>query len=263
MSSAAAPPRIDSMFDWLDETSPASAEVVVPIVLDLVGPSSVVDVGCGRGAWLAVFRRHGVADVLGVDGAWVDRGSLLVPAESFRAADLGRPTDLGRSFDLAVCLEVGEHLPESAAPALVETLTAAAPAVLFSAAIPGQGGVGHVNEQWPGYWAELFARRGFVALDVLRPLIWEDARVASWYRQNCFLYATRELAARRGWTAGWTDGEQPPPRRLVHPDLFARMVRRADPRNHSLAALLRALPRAAAGTLRRRWARRGIAPRAG
>jgi SAM-dependent methyltransferase len=254
MSSSAAPPRIESMFDWLDETSPASAEVVVPIVLDLVRPASVVDVGCGRGAWLAVFRRHGVADVLGVDGAYVDRGSLVIPTESFLAADLSHPTDVGRGFDLALCLEVGEHLPESAAPALVETLTSAAPAVLFSAAIPGQGGVGHVNEQWPGYWAELFARRGYLPFDVLRPRLWEDRRVAVWYRQNAFLYARPELAAERAWATEAATGDAV--RRLVHPDLFARMVRMAAPRNHSVTALLRALPRAAAGTLRRRLARR-------
>jgi SAM-dependent methyltransferase len=240
-----------TMFDWLDATSRTSAEVVVPMVMDLVAPTSVVDVGCGRGAWLAEFRRAGVEDVLGVDGNYVDRSSLLIPEASFRAADLRRPARLGRQFDLAVCLEVGEHLPDDASRELVGLLTESAPAVLFSAAIPGQGGSGHVNEQWPRYWRSRFEERGFRAFDLLRSRLWEDSRVAVWYRQNTFLYANERFVAARPAIAADPAGDRLPPR-LVHPDLFERMVRKAEPSHHSVIALLRALPAAAAGTVRRR-----------
>lgn len=239
------------MFDWLDETSPESAEVVVPMVIDLVGPESVVDIGCGRGAWLSAFRRCGVYDVVGLDGDYVDRDGLAIPSDCFQAADLSQPIRLGRSFDLAVCLEVAEHLPASASANLVGALTTAAPVVLFSAAIPGQGGVGHVNEQWPDYWRSLFEQKGYVALDILRPQLWDDPRVAFRYRQNSFLYASVEHV---GEHPDLAEGNQRQviPSRIVHPDLFQRMVRKSDPLNHSIATLLRALPRAAAGAVRRR-----------
>src|SRR2546429_8002382 len=88
----------------------ASARVIVPIVLDLLGPTSVVDVGCGIGTWLSVFEESGVSDVIGVDGDYVDRDRLLIEPGRYIARDLESPLRLDRSFDLAVSLEVAEHL---------------------------------------------------------------------------------------------------------------------------------------------------------
>src|SRR5262249_48124778 len=157
------------------EGSRASAEVVVPLVLRLLGPpDSVVDVGCGLGSWLAVFQAHGVRDVLGIDGDWADRSKLLIGPQQVRAGDRRSPLRLGRRCGLALSLEVAQHLPAACAEAHVGALTGLAPAVLFSAAVPYQGGVGHVNEQWPAYWARLFAARGYAAVDCLRRLIWDN-----------------------------------------------------------------------------------------
>ena len=134
-----------------------SARVVVPLVLELVRARSVVDVGCGDGTWLSVFREHGVEDVRGIDGDYVDRAELQIPRERFHPHDLTRPLELGHTFDLAVSLEVAEHLPPESADDFVTSLTRHAPIVLFSAAAPYQGGQNHVNEQWPAYWAARFA----------------------------------------------------------------------------------------------------------
>ena len=125
----------------------SSAEAIVPVVMELVAPTSVVDLGCGLGTWLATFGRHGVHDYLGVDGEWVERGMLEIAEDRFRTAQLDRPFRLDRRFDLAVSLEVAEHLPEHAASGFVDTLVRLAPCVLFSAAIPHQGGLRHLNEQ--------------------------------------------------------------------------------------------------------------------
>lgn len=174
-----------------------SADVVVPLVLDLTQPSSVVDVGCGTGSWLAVFNEHGVEDVLGVDGDYVPRDTLEIPVSSFEPRDLTQPFSLERRFDLAVSLEVAEHLPKSAAQGFVASLTALSDVVLFSAAVPGQYGQHHVNEQWQDWWADLFAKRDYVPIDCIRPLIWEDDRVEFWYAQNTLVYVRRSELERR------------------------------------------------------------------
>src|SRR6266568_3782288 len=106
-----------------------SARQVVPIVMSLVKPRRVIDVGCGTGVWLSVFREHGVEDVLGIDGAYVDLATLKIPRERFLSFDLSKPIDLDGKFDLAVSLEVAEHLPASSAAAFVESLTKLSPLV--------------------------------------------------------------------------------------------------------------------------------------
>ena len=88
---------------------------------------------------------------------------------------------------MALCLEVGEHLPESKAVDLVESLTRLAPVVLFSAAVPQQSGENHVNEQWQTWWADLFRRFDYVPLDCIRRRVWEDPDVDWWYTQNMLL----------------------------------------------------------------------------
>lgn len=169
----------------------SSGRIIAPIIVDLIQPGSVVDVGCGTGGWLRAFTECGVETVLGIDSDHLDRGLLEIPAERFRSMDLRRLEALGRKFDLAVCLEVAEHLPSAAAAGLVRYLTDAAPVVLFSAAPPGQGGTHHVNEQWPSYWAELFARAGYLRLDAIRPRVWREPDVQWWYKQNIALYASQ------------------------------------------------------------------------
>ncbi len=185
-------PYSAEFFDAFSDGSSRSAARVLPIALQIVHPASAVDVGCGVGTWAAELRGHGIADVIGVDGAYVDPDRLLIPREAFLARDLRAPLGLGRMFDLAVCLEVAEHLPTESAAHLVSELTELAPAVLFSAAIPFQGGNHHVNEQWPSYWASLFARHGYRPYDVVRPRVWTWPEVDFWYAQNTILYVHRD-----------------------------------------------------------------------
>jgi len=128
------------------------------------------------------------ASAIGVDGPYVDRSHLLIDPADFHPADLAMPIDLGRRFDLVQSLEVAEHLPEARAAAFVATLTAHGSCVLFSAAVPGQGGENHLNEQPPGYWRALFRARGYVAIDYLRPLLAGDPAVEQTYRYNIMLY---------------------------------------------------------------------------
>jgi SAM-dependent methyltransferase len=172
-----------------------SAKTVVPIVMSLVQPRSVVDVGCGSGAWLSIFRECGADRILGLDGDYVEPSWLVIPNHCFRAIDLSKPFDVDAKFDLVVCLEVAEHLPKESSAEFVRSLVNLAPIVLFSAAIPLQGGTHHVNEQWPEFWQSLFRRHGYRALDLIRTRIWKNPEVKYWYRQNIFLFVREDLIA--------------------------------------------------------------------
>ncbi len=148
----------ESFFEGIRADSEAAARVIVPMLNQLLStpPRSVIDVGCGVGAFLAEFSRFGVSDFLGVDGSWVPVGSLSISPDRFRALNLEQPLQIGRRFDLVICLEVAEHLEKISSDSIVKSLVNLAPVVLFSAAVPGQTGVNHLNCQWPDYWARKF-----------------------------------------------------------------------------------------------------------
>lgn len=176
------------LLDAADESSRTSAAVVVPRVLGLFRPASVVDFGCGRGYWLAAFQAAGVAKVLGLDSPWVPRETLAISQHSFRATDLTAPVRFHERFDLAVCLEVAEHLPEAASEVLVDSLADASEVVLFSAAVPGQGGYGHINERPQEWWQDLFRRRGYEAVPGFAEQLRGRPDVAWWYARNILFY---------------------------------------------------------------------------
>jgi SAM-dependent methyltransferase len=160
-------------------------------ILDSIGvePRSVVDVGCGYGFFLAEAGKAWKLDrMLGIDGPWVEQAQLQFDRERFWVRDLQEPVRLPDRFDLAACLEVAEHLREASSETLVDLLCSAADIVLFSAAIPGQGGKGHLNEQYPSYWATRFATRGFVPIDILHPIVWTDSALFPWFRQNLLIF---------------------------------------------------------------------------
>ena len=194
-----------------------SAEEVLPLLFTLLGGEdtvrSALDVGCGIGTWLAASVKLGVPEILGLDGDHVDREALVMDVDRFVACDLTQPQDIGRRFDLAFCLEVGEHLPPEAADGLVDLLTTLSDRVLFSAALPGQGGQHHLNEQWPAYWAEKFREKGYRCHDTLRHRIWENDHVEWWYRQNLLLFL-------RNGVSPELEGSDPAP--LVHPGCLKR-----------------------------------------
>jgi SAM-dependent methyltransferase len=210
-------PYGDSYFEGHVALTKRSAEVVVPLVMDLLAPRTVCDVGCGRGVWLSVFAEHGVREVLGMDGDYVDRTTLEIGEESFLQADLEQGVPAAGAFDLAISLEVAEHLPDSAAARFVDGLVALAPAVLFSAALPGQGGTRHVNERWPDYWRAHFERHDYVPIDCVRPLIWDRSEVRVWYRQNIILFAAPALIASNERVREARDRYGDRPLSVVHP----------------------------------------------
>jgi SAM-dependent methyltransferase len=219
--------RYDSAYFRIKDASErASAEAVVPLVMALVEPRSVCDVGCAQGGWLAVFKEHGAERVLGIDGDYVERDKLKIEGGEFLAADLEQGVPAAGRFDLAVSLEVAEHLAATSAGPFVDGLVALAPAVLFSAAIPGQGGRGHVNERWPDYWRDQFERHDYVPIDCVRASIWAEPGVNAWYKQNTLLFADRSLIAAREQLREAYERSADRPLSLVHPLIFESALER-------------------------------------
>lgn len=241
--------RYDAAFyDDQVEGSARAAAVVLPLVFAVARPARVLDVGCGQGAWLDAAGRLGATQLTGLDGAWVERAKLRSPRITFHPTDLSAPLpDHGR-HDLAISVEVAEHLPPARADGFVADLCRAADVVLFSAAVPHQGGTEHVNEERASRWGARFAAHGFDAFDVVRAAVWDDERVAWWYRQNLLVYVARSSPHHAAFAALPTAS----PRDLVHPDAFEAKVGWLEQERARLAALVeRPTLRQALGALRR------------
>jgi SAM-dependent methyltransferase len=198
--------------------SRASAGIVLETLSPIVGEvGSVLDVGCGAGGWLkAASEIFAGADIFGVDHPGVPEEEMFIPRARFAGHDLTAPIHLKRRFDLVISLEVAEHIPPEKAPTFIDTLADHGDVVMFSAAVPRQGGTGHVNEQWPDYWIALFEARGMAPFDVLRPLIWDDDDVSSWYKQNILLFARHPERLNIRGLEDWRG------RALIHPGSWMR-----------------------------------------
>ena len=210
----------DAFFDRFSTNSLASAQIILRTVFELVPVRSVVDVGCGEAPWLHTAFELGAVRGVGLDGDYIDRARLFVPADAFRACDLqdGRlasAVDAGETFDIAICVEVAEHLSATRAASFVAELCGLSDLVVFSAAIPGQGGYHHINEQWPAYWSDLFEASRFACFDVLRPSLWNEVGCEWWYLQNVLLFAKRGSQMESRLLAHGSPTSQP--MALVHP----------------------------------------------
>lgn len=182
-------------------------------VLDGLKVTSMLDVGCGTGTWMKAALNQGIIDVRGVDGVAVDPDQLHIPSSRRTLADLTKPWQAERRFDLVVCMEVAEHLPESAADILIQTLVTHGDIICFSAACPNQAGENHINCQWPAWWQCRFNDHGFTCDDSLRWRWWNQEDIEPWYRQNTFF-------ARRSNTAG----NEPRIASVVHPAMLPSLM---------------------------------------
>lgn len=169
----------ESYYNRISEGAVRSAKILYEAIGFKEG--SVIDVGCGVGEWC-----NGNPLYTGVDHN-VPIKALMIPEEKFIDIDLETAESISeKKYDLCLCLEVAEHISEARADWLVNQLCLLSDTVLFSAAIPNQGGTGHINEQWQEYWAEKFYKNGFGgdALNTIRG----NNDVEIWYRQNVVLY---------------------------------------------------------------------------
>jgi len=188
-----------NFYQYINRGATDSAGVVLPVLLSVLQEpvDSVLDVGCGAGAWLKVWKSLGVR-IFGLDGSYVGAEQLLIEPEEFSPADLSAGFDLQQRFGIVQSLEVAEHLPPESSEKFVECLCRHSDMVLFSSAPPGQGGENHINEQPYDYWRQLFRNQGYEMYDPVRPSVLSNRQVKPWYRYNTFLYVSSRLRADLG-----------------------------------------------------------------
>jgi hypothetical protein len=189
-------------YSELAEQAETSSLPVLTPVFKAFPHLDVVDFGCGMGHWLKSSKKLGAMTVRGYDGDWVPRDKLVIDPEEFVATDLSDPKSEAydpavssfvspQVFSIALCMETAEHLPPNIGPILVKALARRAPVVVFSAAAPGQGGTAHINEQPLEYWEGLFAKHGYMMLDIIRPVIAHNKSVQKWYRDTSVVFVQR------------------------------------------------------------------------
>lgn len=233
-----------SFYDQQMYRSKEAADLMLGYLFDHIGvPESMIDIGCGAGGYLQAAETHGVAQLRGVEGEWISRISTLVPQELIMKVDLATETGLrtisnsGR-YELAICLEVAEHLPSSSAKSLISTMSALADIVLFGAAIPGQGGRNHINEQYQSYWVNLFKDEGFDAFDIIRPHFWNCERISEDKRQNPILFIRKTADAHRQLL---NSDRRDLMADIVHPIVFDRVLKQLNELRSSPSGLIKNL----------------------
>ena len=218
----------DEFYKKQMEGSYNSAHKIVTHLTNHFQPTSVVDVGCGRGTWLKALKESGAKRLLGIDGPWNTQADMLDQDIVYQQEDLNNPDgiQISEKFDLAMSLEVAEHLKPEVSVDFIKTIASLSDATLFSAAYAKQGGKDHINERQHSFWAEEFARYGFQPYDLFRPVFWGDEDVRFWYQQNCFLYVKEgsELAIKLG-DAGHYPLKNLAFMNCVHPRLYARYTK--------------------------------------
>lgn len=178
-------------YEYIEKTK-MDESLIIPLIIQWVMPKSIIDFGCGEGAWLReALRQNNKLEILGIDGDYIDEKRLKIPRENFFAFDLRKRIFLNRKFDLAISTEVAEHLEADFADIFVENVTEASDQILFSAAIPGQGGTHHINEQWQAYWIDKFEKKGYYCDYSIRNYFWDEPKISSWRRQNLLFFSKR------------------------------------------------------------------------
>lgn len=208
-----------TFFETRLERTQIAAERVLTEVFDIYKPDSVIDVGCGTGTWLSVCQQKGIQDIQGIEGPWLPKNIVEIEYEKIFIQNIEDKVKSEKKYDLSISLEVAEHLTPDRAQSFIKDICDISPVILFSAAIPGQGGLGHINEQWPSYWHKIFNEIGYVGFDLIRPRIWNDVEIRPFYRQNIFIFVDADSDIYKSFDKYKNIIS---PIDIVHPSIFAQ-----------------------------------------
>jgi cyclopropane fatty-acyl-phospholipid synthase-like methyltransferase len=217
----------DEFYESQYQRSELSALSIITIINRHFELNSVIDVGCGRGSWLnAAYKVLGEEiELTGIDGIYnsehfKNKNIKYIPSN---LEEKIYPTEDNEKYDICFCLEVAEHLTANRAPSFIEELTDLSDIILFSAAIPNQGGTNHINENFQSYWADIFSTLDYYPFDIVRHEVWNNDEVDFWYRQNIIIYIKKNsyyynLYSSKILTENFKNLN------LVHPDCYINAV---------------------------------------
>lgn len=236
----------NSFYESRNIETEKSAQHLLKHLFTYYKPNSVIDFGCGVGTWLNVCKGLGVSKIKGFEGPWLDIGHLVIEKENFSHADLTNQIKFDEKFDLAITLEVAEHIKKEKADIFLDNLTSSSDVILFSAALPHQGGVDHVNEQWPTYWIAKFAKRGYKVFDIIRPALWNNSEVKLWYKQNAFLFVKESKHIES--LSNHQDNKMYD---IVHPQMFLKQVSLRHPLHVAYKDVIKYFPKMTLNAIKR------------
>lgn len=218
----------DAFYKNRNKNSEYAAEQILGIVFKELSlkPYSVIDIGCGVGTWLRVAKeKYGATCVIGVDGDYVPKKYLQIEEKEFLTENIEQYTaeclyqyNQNNRYDLAISLEVAEHIDKRYAKIFVKKLCDLSDAICFSAAVPKQGGDAHINEQRLSYWKALFEENGYLIGDVIRADIWNDRKIPIWYRNNVVLFYRKGVIRLKTSHAKYIGD-------IIHPDMYEQKIR--------------------------------------
>lgn len=227
----------------------SSAKKIVKLFPKFFDPRLILDIGCGTGEWIKAFQyQYPSCNFTGIDGNWIKSNNLICNFNEFIVADLnfGLPKNIiNKNYDLITCLETITDLPEKEGGKLISQICKITNLCLFSSGAPNQTHGPHKNRQWQSYWHSLFKKNGFIALDFIRPAIWNDNDVGPWYRQNCFLFIEESWLQRNQKWQNLTLSQKFPID-ILHPNLLPPLTQ-----NMRLKTWLRLLPRILLNTFKK------------
>lgn len=210
----------DELYLSVDFSYKMSKKIISYLINNGVKIRSSIDFGGGSGAWSKAIKDVAGADILVLDGNNIDRSKLLMSNEflqcDFAKDDIIEKIGKKEKFDIALCIEVAEHIDEELAEGFIKNICSTSDVILFSAAIRYQGGNHHVNEQMQSYWCAIFKKNNYRIVDCIRKRFWNDEEIDCVIRQNCFLYVSEEKYDE------YVDllGNDDMPLNIVHPELY-------------------------------------------
>lgn len=202
-----------------------AAKKIAPIVSESIGvPKSIVDLGGGAGAFLKAFKELGTEKVVCIDHPSITAEDLLINQNEFLPCNLNKELPSPIKSELAISTEFAEHVSKDRSKSVVDFLTSCSNIILFSSAIPRQGGIEHINEQRPSFWRNLFQSRGYERVDIIRQKIIFDRSIPFWFPQNLFLYVNQKLLEQDQLNISVQSQFIPPEFEIVHSRILERPV---------------------------------------
>jgi hypothetical protein len=178
-----------------DYDYPALAETIIKEYQ----PKQIIDFGCGTGALAKAFACLGV-QVQAIDGysepdfsthdnirfTKLDLNDIDAVHEFLKQFDA--------KFDLAISIEVAEHLNPAVSSSFIEWMTSVADVIVFSAAVPSQDGDGHINCRSRSDWYQFIKKYDFTIADTLRQHFISNPNLGLWHKFNVVDYVQKDTA---------------------------------------------------------------------